>query len=189
VSERPTDGQRFAFRACGVDVTIYEFVRILAPERISVGSHVIVDDFVFIDGGEGTEIGSHVHVASFVSITGGGRLVLGDFCGIASGSRVVTGSDVFDGSGLTGPTIPSAYRAVERSSITIGRHAVLGSNVVVHPGVSVGDGAIVGSGAVVTRDLPEWTICLGAPARPVRERPRERMLEFEARLRQDEATG
>jgi acetyltransferase-like isoleucine patch superfamily enzyme len=164
-------------------------VRILDPERMEVGSHVVVDDFVFIDGGGGVTVGSHVHIASFVSIIGGGEVVIGDFAGLAAGSRLVSGSDRFDGSGLTGPTIPDRWRSVERTHVRVGRHAVLGTNVVVHPGVTVGDGTIVGSGSVVTRDLPPWTICVGTPARPVRDRPSETILEYERALAEHESGG
>lgn len=181
------DGSRFGFAACGEDVTIYELVRILDPERIAVGSHVIVDDFVFLDGGESLRIGSHVHIAGYVSIIGGGTCMLGDFCGLSAGTRIVTGTDLMDGSGLTGPTIPADLRAVHRGRVEIGRHALLGTNVVVHPDISIGAGTVVGSGSVVLGDLPEWTICVGTPARPIKERPRERILALEEELRRREA--
>ena len=150
---------------------------------------MIIDDFVFIDGGAGVSIGSHVHIASFASLTGGGSIVLEDYVGISGGSRIVSGTDRFDGSGLTGPTIPPQWRAVERGQIQIERHAVLGTNVVVHPGVSIGAGAIVGSNSLVTRDLPPWTICHGTPAKPVRERPAETILEYERALSEHERRG
>jgi acetyltransferase-like isoleucine patch superfamily enzyme len=82
----------------------------------------------------------------------------------------VSGTDVMDGSGLTGPTIPDRWRAVRRGSIHIGRHAVMGANVVVHPDVTIGEGTIVGSQSLVTKDLPRWSICVGVPARVVRRR-------------------
>jgi galactoside O-acetyltransferase len=180
-------GTRFAFAACGDDVTIYEWVRIVEPERITVGSHVVIDDFVFIDGSGGVEIGSHVHVAAYASLMGGGNIVLGDFAGVSAGTRLVSGSDRFDGSGLTGPTIPDRWRSVERSHIKVGRHAVLGTNVVVHQNVTIGDGAIVGSNSLVLTDIEPWTIAVGSPARPIRTRPSERVLEYERELLEEEA--
>jgi acetyltransferase-like isoleucine patch superfamily enzyme len=176
------DGHRFAFAACGEDVTIYEWVRVLDPERIHVGSHVIVDDFAFLDGSGALRIGSHVHIASFVSIIGGGPVELGDFAGLATGVRLVSGTDLMDGSGLTGPTIPDRWRAVDRGGITIGRHAVIGANAVVHPGVTIGEGTIVGSQSLVTRDLPPWSICVGVPARVVGPRPSATIGAHEAAL-------
>lgn len=176
------DGRRFPLRRCGEDVRIHEWVRVLGAEQISLGDHVIVDDFVFLDGRGGVEIGSYVHIASFCTLAGGGRIVMEDFSGLAAGCRIVSGTEVVDGSGLTNPTVPAAYRAVQRSEVRIGRHAMLGSNVVVHPGVTIGEGTVVGSTSLVTGDLPPWTICFGTPARPVRERPSARILEFEGEL-------
>lgn len=176
------DGRRFNFRDCGEDVRIYEWVRILDADRISVGSHVIVDDFVFLDGGGSLTIGSHVHIASYVGIIGGGSVVLEDFVGLATGTRLVSGTDIMDGSGLTGPTIPDRWRAVHRGSIHIGRHAVLGANVVVHPDVTIGEGTIVGSQSLVNKSLPPWSICFGVPARVVRERDSTTVHEFERQL-------
>ncbi len=176
-------GERFPFAACGDDVTIYGHTQILGAEAMRVGSHVIVDDFVFIDGRAGLTIGDHVHIAGFVSIIGQGECVLGDFAGLAAGTRLVTGTDIMDGSGLTGPTIPDEFRSVHRGRIEIGRHAVVGTNSVVHPDVTIGDGAIIGSGSVVTRDIPAWSIALGAPARVVGQRDQANVERLEAELR------
>lgn len=166
----------------GDDVRVYEFVRILDPHKVSIGSHVIIDDFVMLQGGTGVTLGDHVHIASFVSLTGGGSASIGNHCGLATGSRVLTGTDLFDGSGLTGPTVPLELRSVVRSTVTMGDHAVVGANAVIHPGVTIGEGAIVGSGSVVLHDLEPWTINVGAPARAIRERPRERILEAASEL-------
>jgi len=167
----PFDGRRFAFAACGEHVTIYEWVRVLAPERIEVGDHVIVDDFVFLDGKGGARIGSHIHIAGFVSLIGGGEIELGDFSAIAAGSRIISGTDVADGSGLIGPTIPPDLRSVHRGRVTLEEHAFVGTNVVVHPDVTIGEGAVVGSGSLVTRDIEPWTINVGSPAKPIKQRP------------------
>ena len=176
------DGHRFPFRACGEDVRIYEWVRVLDPGAISIDSHVIIDDFVFLDGGESLTIGSHVHIAAYVGIVGGGTVVIEDFASLAAGTRLVSGTDIMDGSGLIGPTIPDRWRAVDRGSIHIGRHALMGSNVVVHPNVTIGEGTIVGSQSLVNRSLPPWSICFGVPARVVRPRERETVLAYEQAL-------
>lgn len=171
-----------ALRSSGHDVSIYDWVRITQPDRIDVGSHIIVDDFVFLQGGAGLVIGSYVHIASHVSITGGGHITIGDFVGVSAGSRVLSGSDIPDGSGVVGPTVPAEMRPVERTHTVLDDHAFLGANCVIMPGVRVGEGAVIGAGGVVLRDVAPWTINVGAPVRQVGERPRERMLEQAARL-------
>lgn len=175
--------ERFGFRECGDDVTIYEWVRILGADRMTIGSHVIVDDFVFLDGRAGLTLGSWVHISMFASIFGGGEALIGDFVNVAAGSRLITGSDLFDGSGLAGATIPDEFRAVERGRIVLGDHVMVSANAVVLPNVKVGEGTVVGAGSVVTGDLPPWTIAFGQPARPRRERAPERILELAEALR------
>jgi len=56
------------------------------------------------------------------------------------------------------------------ADIVIGNDVWLGASVVVTAGVSIGDGCVVGAGAVVTRNLPSYSLCVGAPARVVRMR-------------------
>jgi galactoside O-acetyltransferase len=166
----------------GADVRIFELVRITDPGQVSVGSHVVIDDFVFVQGGEGVKIASYVHLASFSSVTGGGQAQIGECTGVSSGARILTGTDLTDGSGLFGPLIPSALRAVQRSRTKLGRHVLVGANAVVLPGVTVGDGAVIGAGSVVTSDVPPWTINVGVPARVIKDRPREQVLRYAREL-------
>ena len=53
--------------------------------------------------------------------------------------------------------------------------------MIVHPGVTIGEGVVVGSGSVVTSSLESWGVYIGQPARWVRERPRDHILELEQR--------
>ncbi|KAL1744795.1 putative O-acetyltransferase [Schizophyllum fasciatum] len=53
--------------------------------------------------------------------------------------------------------------------ITIGDDCWIGANVVVLPGVTIGKGCTIGAGAVVTRNIPEWSVALGQPARVVKK--------------------
>jgi len=52
----------------------------------------------------------------------------------------------------------------------IGRNSWIGMGSVVLPGVRIGEGCVVGAGSVVTRDLEDFTVAVGNPARAIRSR-------------------
>ena len=170
----PLDGLNLA--SLGEDVTVYDTVRLLDPQRIAFGDHIIVDDFVLLQGGDGLTIGNHVHIASFVSLTGGGPCRIGHFAGIATGVRLLTGTDLADGSGLMGPQMPAALRSVSRPGLVVGDLAFVGANSVVQPGVEIGQGAVVGACSLVLQNLEPWTINVGVPTRVLKHRPSDTML-------------
>jgi maltose O-acetyltransferase len=59
-----------------------------------------------------------------------------------------------------GPYVRSAH-----GRIIIGDDAWLGTGCIVLPGVRIGNGAVVGAGAVVTRDVPDYGVVAGVPAK------------------------
>lgn len=62
--------------------------------------------------------------------------------------------------------------------VRIGHGAWIGDSVVILPGVEIGNGAVVGAGAVVTRSVPDYAIAVGNPARVVRYRYPEEIVEL-----------
>jgi len=54
--------------------------------------------------------------------------------------------------------------------VTIGHDVWIGHGAVILPGRRIGTGAVIAAGAVVTRDVADYTIVAGVPARPVRPR-------------------
>lgn len=57
-----------------------------------------------------------------------------------------------------------------RSSVYIGDDVWIGANCVVLPGVTIGCGAVIGAGSVVTKNVPEYAIVCGNPARIIKYR-------------------
>lgn len=57
-----------------------------------------------------------------------------------------------------------------KKPIRIGDDVWIGANVTILKGVCIGKGAVVGAGSVVTRDIPEYAVAVGNPAKVIRYR-------------------
>lgn len=157
-----------------------------------LGEAPVIHDGVIIHASEigaWTEIGRGTHISESTfgdySYAAGDASIIyadvGKFCSIASHVRINPGNhpmqrvtqhhmtyrrqqfgfgeddkDFFD------------WRRAHRC--TIGHDVWLGHGAIVMPGVSIGTGAVVGSGAVVTKDVAPYTIAVGVPAKPIRQR-------------------
>jgi putative colanic acid biosynthesis acetyltransferase WcaF len=99
------------------------------------------------------------------------RCVLDARGGLRFGEDVVVASDVqliTGGHDIDHPGFAPFFRAVE-----VGDRVWLASRTTVLAGVRLGTGAVVAAGAVVAKDVPDFTVVAGVPARPVRERSQQ----------------
>jgi len=161
-----------SLRSCGDNVTIYPMAKIIKPEVIDIGNNSMIDDFSFIYGGKSIKIGKYVHLESFLSIIGGGELIVGDYAVIATGARILTGTDSYHGGKRMSTALPEEERNVIRGKIIIEKDGFVGTNSVVHPNVIIGEGAIIGSNSLVLRDVDPWSINVGCPSRKIGKRPK-----------------
>lgn len=63
------------------------------------------------------------------------------------------------------------WSVVAMSPVIVADRAWVGARAVVLKGVRIGEGAIVAAGSVVTRDVPDWTLVAGNPARQIKKLP------------------
>lgn len=168
---------------CGSDVFISAQVEIRRPHLVSIGSHVAIDTGFYCT--TAAVLGDYIHIGPYVTIIGGekGRFAMKNFNTIGAGSRILCASDGFLGEGLVGIAPPELRDEVTYAPVTFEMFASIGTNVVVHPGVTLAEGSVVGSCSLVTKDTEPWTIYYGVPAKPVRKRPSERMLEAARKLK------
>lgn len=66
--------------------------------------------------------------------------------------------------------IPMCEQGSRVSKVTIGNDVWIGMRVIIMPGITIGNGVIIGSGAIVTKDVPDFTIVAGVPAKIIRFR-------------------
>jgi len=160
-----------AFKRFGEGSVVVSPARVTRPDLIEVGDRTIIQEHSWIsvvecvDGvvprlviGDGCNLGAQLHIAC-----------VGD---IEIGDEVLTAARCFIGDtyhGYEDPTTPVISQPMARpAAVRIGRGAFLGIGSVVLMGVTIGEGAYIGAGSVVTADVPDHTVVVGNPARPVR---------------------
>lgn len=131
----------------------------------------------------GCYIGSGSCIGPFVEIQAG--CVVGDRCKVSSHSFLCEGvtlqDEVFVGHGVMftndrypGSTNPDgSLKSADDwtcEATHVGRGASIGSNATILPGVRIGAWALIGAGAVVTKDVPQYAVVTGVPARVVGDR-------------------
>lgn len=70
----------------------------------------------------------------------------------------------------TGSSWVNIQNSTDYKKTTIGNDVWIGTRVIILGGVSVGDGAVIGAGSIVTKDVPPYAIVAGVPARIIRFR-------------------
>lgn len=60
-----------------------------------------------------------------------------------------------------------------RKKILLKKGCLIGMETMILPGVTVGEGSIVGAGSIVTKDIPDWTIATGRPAKVIKKIPKK----------------
>ena len=135
----------------GADCRVWHFVHISAGarigERCSFGQNVYV--------GNDVRIGNNVRIQNNVSVY----------------DAVTLEDDVFCGPSMVFTNVHNPRAAVTRKDqyrpTTVRRGATLGANCTVVCGTTIGAHAFVGAGAVVVRDVPDFALMVGVPARQV----------------------
>ena len=152
----------------------------IAPDvKLGPGVRIFQPDLVNLYG---CTIGADSKVGAFVEIQK--NAFIGERCKVSSHSFICEGveieDEVFIGHGVmfTNDIYPRAANA-DGSPQTeadwavvktlVKRRASIGSNATIIAGVTIGEGALVGAGAVVTKDVPDFAVAAGVPARVIGE--------------------
>lgn len=136
--------RRFFYRLAGIKIgkgsTIHTGARFYDPANIEIGEDSIIGEGAVLDGRDKLIIGNHVDMASEVMIYN-------------------CEHDVQD----------SNFKAICQP-VVIGDYVFIGPRAIILPGVKIGKGAVVGAGTVVTKDVEDFTIVGGIPAKKIKDR-------------------
>jgi len=119
---------------------IHMWANFFQPKNIKIGEGSIIGDHIFLDGRSKLSIGNHVDIASEVLIY--------------NSEHDVEAEDF----------------SAREEPVEIGDYVFIGPRAIILPGVTIGKGAIVAAGAVVSRNVPDFTMVGGVPAKIIGER-------------------
>lgn len=118
------------------------------------------------------DIGSDVNIEQNVHIVCQDRIVIGDRVSIAGHCAIV---DVTHPYQVSDRVKMGSMIVSERSSVEIGEGTFIGFGTIILPSVRIGRHCLIGAGSIVTRDIPDYSIAAGAPARVLRQATDEEM--------------
>ena len=130
----------------------------------SCGKNVNVESNAFFHSGKDISIGDNSGIGINAKLEGT----------VEIGKNVMMGPDVIvltRNHEFVRTDIPMLLQGHKESKpVKIGDDVWIGTRVIILPGVKIGNGVIIGAGAVLTKDVPDWAIAVGNPARIVRYR-------------------
>lgn len=125
---------------------------------------------------EAAVIGKYNYIGPYTMIN---NTVIGNYCSI--------GPSVKLGQGQHSINFITTYQKISsdlighsltESPTVIGNDVWCGANVVIMQGVKIGDGVVIGANAVVTKDIPDYAIAVGIPAKIIKYRFNEKEIKL-----------
>ncbi len=160
-----------SFGECGKRVSIEYPCMTVHPELISIG-----DDTMFLKDcrlavyKDNAKMEGHIKIGKRCifnyreSIMAGADLTIGDDVIMASDCCILSENHGMDPES----DVPYYDQVLISKPTEIGDGTWLGHGVIVMPGVKIGKKCIIGGGAVVTKDVPDYCIAVGNPAKVIK---------------------
>ena len=127
--------------------------------------------------------GENVNVEKGANFATGGGISIGKGSGLGVnclvhgpleiGEKVMMGPDVViltHTHNIDRTDIPMGDQGSRVAKVTIGNDVWIGMRSIIMPGVKIGNGAVIGAGAIVTKDVPDYAIVGGVPAKIIKYR-------------------
>jgi acetyltransferase-like isoleucine patch superfamily enzyme len=138
--------------------------------------------YLFVDSVNIVSGTKSYHNGNF-NLKGNGKFIIGNYCAIGENFKVILSNHSY-----TFPSVqyslyfenfkeyPFKYSKI--NTITVGNDVWIGDDVIVLPNVNIGDGVCIGAGSIVTKDVPDYAIVAGNPARIIKYRFNENQISY-----------
>ena len=120
-------------------------------------------------------IGNNVWIGPKADFDGSGEIIIGDGVIFAPEVCIYSRTHNFNSDDLKALPFDNVMLT---ASVVIKDYAWIGRKVIILPGVTIGKGAIIGAGAVVSKDIPDYAIAVGNPAKVVKYRNQDKFDEL-----------
>lgn len=130
-----------------------------------IGKNVVINHDCKLLFMQGIEIGNNVFINFDTTIDGQGGVIIGDDVTIGPDCNIWSTNHIFSEAKR-----PINQQGHATKKVIIENDVWIGAAVILLPGVTVGRGSIIGAGSVVTKNIPEYSIAVGNPARTRKRR-------------------
>ncbi|KAK0610703.1 acetyltransferase [Bombardia bombarda] len=130
----------------------------------------LLADYAWVDGPIKMDYGYNVKIGQGAFINSYSTWI--DTCPITVGARTLVGPNCsfYSGGHPLDPFLRNGFRGPEFGKpIVIGEDCWIGGGTTIVPGVTIGRGATIGAGSVVTKDIPDFVVAVGNPARVIKK--------------------
>lgn len=139
-------------------IKIDDNTTILKNARINIYNPICSDEFL-------VEIGKGCYIGSSCSILARNKIVIEDNV-LLAGNILISSENHGINPELV---LPYMEQQLSGSDVLIGNGSWLGQNVIVLPGVKIGKRCVIGAGSVVTKNVPDFCIAVGNPAKVIKK--------------------
>ncbi|MES2266115.1 MAG: acyltransferase [Bacteroidota bacterium] len=144
-------------------VRFYSRLDLFPFNDFKLGAYSVIEDFAVINNGVGDIIiGEHTGIG--LSNTLIGPVTLGNYVTLAQ-NIVLSGLN----HGFEDVTVSTRLQKVVTKQIMICDDVWIGANCVITAGVTIGRHSVIGAGSVVTKDVPEYCVAVGNPAKVIKK--------------------
>ncbi len=140
-------------------------------ERLTTGVGCRIDAFPngfdqpSLKFGKNVQINDYVHLVAMDSIYIGDNVLMASHIIISDNSHGSYKGDEFD----SDPTIPPTQREYRTAPISIGKNTWIGESSMIMSGVTIGEGCVIGAHSIVNKDIPDYCIAVGSPAKVIKK--------------------
>ena len=128
------------------------------------GDGVIFHHNVLFSDGANISLGDGVLVNRYAMLDDRGPIEVGAYTMLSAGITIETHTHPF-----TNFERPIAYAGRGIAPVKIGANSVMGYSAIIMAGTTLGYRTIVGANSVVTKDVPDYTVVGGVPAKPIKQ--------------------